>query len=129
MDNIDYDKAVLIENIIYASQYLEESLRLPKDDARKVLSQMELLIRRKYMIFNSEHYHVAMLDNLWSMFPGKKKENFCKRMLFYCDIMNAYNGKPVLGARPLIISLKNKEGDVTPMFTVLRNGDICELGK
>ncbi|MDU1893059.1 MAG: hypothetical protein E6767_20475 [Dysgonomonas sp.] len=60
------------------------------------ISAVERLIESKAMLVDTKNYHVAMLDNLWSLYPeGEKQINFCNSLKYYCDIQNAFYGHKV----------------------------------
>jgi len=79
------------------------------------ISAVEQLIESKYLLIDTKNYQVAMLDNLWSLYPeGEKQINFCQSLKYYCDIQNAYHGNKVDKRAKLLISLKYEDDDVTP---------------
>lgn len=100
-----------------------------KTVAQKTVENIDLLIEQKYMIVDTVNYHVSMLDNLWSKYKGEMQLTFCKNLVFYCDIQNAYHGKKVKKNQNLLISLKNKKNDVHPAFVYYRIHELKKLKK
>ncbi|MBK5720143.1 hypothetical protein JGH11_04580 [Dysgonomonas sp. Marseille-P4677] len=79
------------------------------------ISAVEKLIESKFMLIDTKNYQVAMLDNLWALYPeGEKQINFCESLKYYCDIQNAYKGYKVNKKAKLLISLKYENNDVLP---------------
>ena len=78
------------------------------------ISAVELMIDNKYMVVDPEKYHVAMLDNLWSMYEGERLIAFCENLKYYCDIKNAYAGAKVDKKANLLVSLKYEDDTVKP---------------
>lgn len=79
------------------------------------ISAVEKLIESKYMLIDTKNYQVAMLDNLWALYPeGEEQINFCKSLIYYCNIQNAYNGQKVNKRAKLLVSLKYENEDVLP---------------
>lgn len=89
-----------------------------RDNHQKAVSKIsavEKLIESNFMLIDTKNYQVAMLDNLWTLYPeGKKQINFCSSLKYYCDIQNAYHGHKVNKRAKLLISLKYENDDVLP---------------
>lgn len=100
-----------------------------KTVAQKTVENIDLLIEQKYMMVDPANYHVVMLDNLWSKYKGEMQLVFCKNLVFYCDIQNAYHDKKVKRKHKLLISLKNKKNEVSPAYVYDRINDIKKLEK
>ena len=83
-------------------------------EAISKFNAIDTLISQKNLVIDTENYHVAMLDNLWSMYEDDRLINFCKNLKFYCDMQNAYKGHKVVKKKNLLISLKYENDDVKP---------------
>lgn len=86
-------------------------------EAAKLVTLIDGFIERKYLVVESEKYHVVMLDDFWKIFETEERQhNFLHNLQFYCSIMNAYNGRKVDFEAVLLISLKIEGEETKPTF-------------
>lgn len=86
-------------------------------DAGRLITLIDGFVEAGYLMIDTESYHVAMLDNFWSLYATKERQvNLLNNLKFYCDIMNAYHNKPVVKEVVMIISLKDENNNVEPSF-------------
>jgi len=93
-----------------------------KTNAKKML-QVEQLINNKMMMVDAENYHVAMLAELWNTYYDEGKLHLCRNILNYCNVNNSFNKKPVKSDATLLVSIKDKDNNVSP-YAYFRNGRI-----
>lgn len=92
--------------------------RIGGPDPGRIITLIDGFIEANYLIINTESYLIAMLDNFWSLYATKERQvNLLNNLKFYCDIMNAYHGKPVVKNVTMAVSLKDENNNnVKPAF-------------
>lgn len=80
----------------------------------KFMLEVEQLIANKMMVVDAEHYHVAMLAELWNMYYDEGKIHLCRNIRNYCAVKNSYDQKADKFNHTLLISIKDKDNNVAP---------------
>lgn len=110
-----------------ARRLRRERERASKVEAGRLVTLFEGFAERGYLKFDTANYAVVMLDNFWELYEGEKQKNLCKNMLFYCNIMNAYEGKEVDMQAALLISMKDRDGNVEKKY-YYKSGTLAPIG-
>lgn len=107
-----------------------ELKRTGKADAGRIITIINKFIEAKYMMVDTNNYHVTMLDELWEMYKGQMLNNFLDNIKLYCSIMNAYSDNGYADPDSvLLISIKDfADGSVEPKY-YYKSGTItnCDL--
>ncbi|MEA5062644.1 MAG: hypothetical protein VB054_04825 [Petrimonas sp.] len=91
--------------------------RVNSPDPGKLITLIDGFVEAGYLMIDTLSYHIAMLDNFWSLYATKERQvNLLNNLKFYCNIMNAYHNKPVVNNVAMIVSLKDEEENVEPVF-------------
>lgn len=104
--------------------------RANKGTAGRIVTIFQGFIDSEYLLFDTANYAVVMLDNFWELYSGDKQRNrnLCDNMLFYCNIMNAYEAKEVNMNATLLISMKDENGNVEEKY-YYKSGTLTAIDK
>lgn len=89
-------------------------------EAGKIISIIEKFVEAHYLMIDTDNYHVSMLQEFWDLYSKERQTNLLNNLQFYCNIMNAYHGKPVDMEHVLLISISSPASHTLDTLSKMR---------
>lgn len=94
-----------------------KNMRDAKTSAGRLITLIESFENRRFLMISPATYQVAILDIFWDLYATEeRRHNLLDNLLFYCNIKNAYAGKPIDQEAVLTVSMKYENDEVVPKF-------------